>query len=35
MLRAIAAGQEKNDRIDAGMIADCLRCGFPPECHRV
>src|SRR5215469_11158133 len=23
----------KNDRIDAGKIADCLRCAFLPECH--
>jgi hypothetical protein len=33
MLRAIAASQKKNDRIDAGKIADCLRCDFLPECH--
>ena len=26
MLRAIAAAEKKNDRIDAGKIADCLRC---------
>jgi hypothetical protein len=32
MLRAIAAAK-KNDRIDAGKIADCLRCDFLPECH--
>jgi transposase len=25
--------QKKNDRIDAGKIADCLRCDFLPECH--
>jgi len=25
MLRAIAAAKKKNDRIDAGKIADCLR----------
>src|SRR6516225_5325148 len=31
MLRAIAAAQKKNDRIDAGKIADCLRCDFLPE----
>src|SRR5213075_1939948 len=24
-----------NDRIDAGKIADCLRCDFLPECHMV
>jgi transposase len=28
MLRAIAAAKRKNDRIDAGKIADCLRCDF-------
>ena len=33
MLRAIAASKRKNDRIDAGKIADCLRCDFLPECH--
>src|SRR5438445_2217973 len=33
MLRAIAAAKKKNDRIDAGKIADCLRCYFLPECH--
>ena len=33
MLRAIAAGKKKNDRVDAGKIADCLRCDFLPECH--
>jgi transposase len=33
MLRAIALAKKKNDRIDAGKIADCLRCDFPPECH--
>ena len=33
MLRAIAAPKRKNDRIDAGKIADCLRCDFLPECH--
>jgi transposase len=31
MLRAIAAAK-KNNRIDAGKIADCLRCDFLPEC---
>jgi hypothetical protein len=31
MLRAIEAAK-KNDRIDAGKIADCLRCDFP-VCH--
>ena len=33
MLRAIAAAKKKNDWIDAGKIADCLRCDFLPECH--
>jgi transposase len=33
MLKAIAASKKKNDRIDAGKIADCLRCDFLPECH--
>src|SRR5215472_1782336 len=33
LLRAIAAAKKKNDRIDAGKIADCLRCDFLPECH--
>jgi transposase len=34
-LRAIAAAKKKkkNDRIDVGKIADCLRCDFLPECH--
>jgi hypothetical protein len=35
MLRAIAAAKNKNDRIDAGKIANCLRCDFFPECHMV
>src|SRR6202521_2630427 len=33
MLRAIAAGKKKNDRIDASKICDCLRCDFLPESH--
>jgi transposase len=33
MLRAIAAAKKKNDRVDAGKIADCLRCDFLPECY--
>ena len=33
MLRAIAAAKKKNDRINSGKIADCLRCDFLPECH--
>src|SRR5258707_5306674 len=35
MLQAIAAAKKKNDKIDAGKIADCLRCDFLPECHMV
>ncbi len=35
MLRATAASKKRNDRIDAGKIADCLRCDFLPECHMV
>jgi transposase len=33
MLRAVAAAKKKNDRIDAGKIADCLHCDFLPECR--
>src|ERR1700719_3444432 len=33
MVRAIALAKKKNDRIDAGKIADCLRCNFLPECY--
>jgi hypothetical protein len=29
MLRAVAAAKRKNDRIDAGKIADCLRRALP------
>src|SRR5215469_7153151 len=35
MLRAIALAKKKNDRIDAGKIADCLRCDFLPETWTV
>jgi len=31
MLRAMAAAKKKNDRIDGGKIADCLRCDFLPS----
>jgi transposase len=31
--KVIAAAKRKNDKIDAGKIADCLRCDFLPECH--
>ena len=30
---AIAVAKKKNDRIDAGRIADCLRCDLLPECY--
>jgi transposase len=33
MLRAIATAKKKNDRIDAGKLADCLRCDFLPEAY--
>ena len=33
MLRAIAASKKKNDRIDAGKIADLLRANLLPECY--
>jgi hypothetical protein len=33
MLRAITAAKNKNDRIDAAKIADCLRCDFLPEAY--
>jgi transposase len=35
MLRAIAAGKKKHDRIDANKICDCLRRDFLPECYMV
>jgi transposase len=33
MLKAIAASKKKNDRVDAGKIADLLRCDLLPECY--
>jgi transposase len=33
MLKAIAAGKKKNDRVDARKISDLLRCDYFPECH--
>jgi transposase len=33
MLKAIAAGKKKNDKVDAAMLADLLRCDLLPECH--
>lgn len=33
MLKALAAAKNKNDRSDAEMIADLLRCNLLPECY--
>lgn len=33
MLKAIAAGKKKNDRVDARTLADLLRCDYFPECR--
>lgn len=33
MLKAIAASKRKNDRIDAGKIADLLRANLLPQCY--
>ena len=33
MLKAIAAGKKKNDKLDAKRIADLLRCDLLPECY--
>lgn len=33
MLKAITAAKKKNDRDDAAMIADLLRCNLLPECY--
>ena len=33
MLKAIAASKKKNDKVDARMIADLLRCNLLPECY--
>jgi len=33
MLKAIGASKKKNDRLDARMIADLLRCDLFPECY--
>lgn len=33
MVKAIAFAKKKNDRVDAEMLADLLRCGLLPECH--
>ncbi|NUM55123.1 MAG: IS110 family transposase [Candidatus Hydrogenedentes bacterium] len=33
MLRAIAAAKKKNDKVDARMLADLLRCDLFPSCY--
>lgn len=33
MLRAIVASKRKNDRVDAGRIADAVRCNLLPVCY--
>ena len=33
LYRKAIHGKAKNDKIDAGKIADCLRCDFLPECY--
>lgn len=33
MLKAISASKKKNDRVDAGKIADLLRCNLLPVCY--
>ena len=33
MMRAIAASKKKSDRLDAGKIADLVRCDLLPECY--
>jgi len=33
MLKAIAVAKKKNDKVDARMIADLLRCNLLPECY--
>ena len=35
MLKAIASAKTKNDRLDAAMIADLLRCDLLPECQML
>jgi len=35
MLKAITAAKKKNDRADAGKIADLLRVNLLPECHML
>jgi hypothetical protein len=31
----MSAAKKKNDQMDASKIADCLRCDFLPESHRM
>ncbi len=33
LLQTIAADKRKIYKMDAGKIADSLRCSFLPECH--
>jgi transposase len=33
MLKALTATKKKNDKVDARMIADLLRCNLLPECY--
>jgi hypothetical protein len=33
MLKAIACGKKKNDRLDASKICDLLRCDLMPRCY--
>ena len=33
MLKAIACGKKKNDKVDARKISDLLRCNLLPECY--
>jgi transposase len=33
MVEAIAAAKKKNDKVDARMIADLLRCNLLPQCY--
>ena len=35
LMKAISAAKKKNDRIDARMIADLLRCNLLPECYMM
>jgi transposase len=35
MLKAITAAKKKNDRADAGKIADLLRVNLLPECYMI